>query len=59
MNYNKCKIEEFNNGLIISAVLNGEVLERLKKIIRRCERQEKIMSKISKNYEKEVFKCLE
>lgn len=54
MNYNKCKIKETDNGLIISAVLNGEALERLKEIIRRCEKQEKMMSKLSKNYEKEL-----
>lgn len=58
MNYNKCKIKETDNGLIISAVLNGEVLEELKKIIRRCERHEKIMSRISKNYEKEIEEVL-
>ena len=56
MNYNECKIEE--NGLIVSVTLNVKTLEELKKIIRRCEKQEKIMSKLSKNYEKEIEEVL-
>lgn len=56
MNYNECKIEE--NGLIVSATLNSETLDELKKIIRRCEKQEKMMSKLSKNYEKEIEEVL-
>lgn len=58
MNYNKCKIKETDNGIVVSAVLNGKALEELKKIIRRCEKQEKIMSKLSKNYEKEIEEVL-
>lgn len=58
MNYNECKIEKIDNGLIVSATLNSETLDELKKIIRRCEKQEKVMSKISKNYEKEIEEVL-
>lgn len=58
MNYNECKIEKIDNGIIVSATLNGKTLEELKKIIRRCEKQEKVMSKISKNYEKEIEEVL-
>lgn len=58
MNCNECKIEEIDNGIIVSATLNNETLEELKKIIRRCEKQEKIMSKLSKNYEKEIEEVL-
>lgn len=58
MNYNECKIEKIDNGIIVSAVLNSETFEELKKIIRRCEKQEKIMSKLSKNYEKEIEEVL-
>lgn len=59
MKYNECKIEKIDNGLIVSATLNGKTLEELKKIIRRCEKQEKMMSKISKNYEKEIEEVAE
>lgn len=58
MNYNECKIEKIDNGIIVSSILNGKALETLKKIIRRCEKQEKMMSKLSKNYEKEIEEVL-